>query len=183
MNQHLSLSNIPTAPVLMAALAVMSGYGDAVSEKQTAAREVGYQHEASQQVDQLASSIHKLIKDLKIMEDSFGVVIKAMLCENPVRMPKHMSMAESLDELGSTLESIRGMECALRDAVVPEVLADLHMNLRRGMARAREKVSIARSIIFQMTPRVAALDTKVNFDGLRDLADHSTKRLIQLAKA
>ena len=183
MTTQMTLGNIPTAPLLMAALALVGGYGAAVSIQQSAALDYGRQQEASQQNDQLASDIHMLIKKLKEMESGFWQVSKNLMAQEPVRLPDEMNAPEVLEELSDLLKSIRGMELALRSTEVPQGLEPLNMSLRRAMAKARENVAILHSLTSQIVTIPVTVESNIDLEGLRALADHSTKRLIELANA
>lgn len=182
MKPNLTL-NIPTASVLMAALAVVGNYGTAASDQQAVNRDGGPRHEANQQTDRLVADIHGVIKDFQEMSQAFGKIIKTLMSSNPVRMPDHMDTYETLAELGSLLESIRGMEQAAKSAVAPEGLDTLHLNFRRSMAQARESIAITYSLTRQMVTVPQDTDSGIDVDGLKALADHSTRRLIELANA
>lgn len=182
MKPNLTL-NIPTASVLMAALAVVGNYGAAVSVQQAVTQDGGPRHEANQQTDRLVAAVHLVIRDFQEMSQAFGKIIKSLMSSNPVRMPEHMDAHESLAELGSLLESIRGMEQALKSAVVPEGLDTLHLSFRRSMAQARESVAITYNLTCQMVTVPEDTDSGIDMDGLKALADHSTRRLIKLANA
>jgi hypothetical protein len=178
-----SPSSIPTASLLLAALALIGGYGAAVSVQAAADFDSSFRNEASQKSSQLAAEIHRLIKKAKQVENGFASIIKSMLARDPVRAPEGLDAQTKFEDLGRNLDSFRGMELTLRTAIVPEGLAEVHMDLRRAMARAREKIAITHSLFSQMLTAPESFESNVDGEGLRALAEHSTKRLIELANA
>lgn len=183
MTPQMNLSSISTAPVLMAALALVGGYGAAVSTQKAASHDDGRRHEVSRQNEKLAADIHDLVKSLNQMESEFGRIIKGLMAVDLSSLPDHMDGPQSLKDLGFLLESVRGMELTLRSIEVPDGLQPLHMNFRRALARARENISIVHSLTSQTMTIPADADSGINPEGLKALAEHSTKRLIELAKA
>ncbi|KIY18163.1 hypothetical protein RD00_13925 [Pseudomonas amygdali pv. tabaci] len=179
----MNLSSISTAPVLMAALALVGGYGDAVSTQKAASHDDERRHEVSQQNEKLAADIHNLVKSFNNMESEFGRIIKGLMAVDLSSLPDHMDAPETLNDLGFLLESVRGMEITLRSIEVPDGLHPLHMNFRRALARARESISVLYSLTSQTMTIPADVDSGINPEGLKALAEHSTKRLIELAKA
>ncbi len=175
--------SIPTASLLLAALALIGGYGAAVSVQAAADHDSGFRNEASQKSSQLAIEIHGLIKKAKQVENGFASIIKDMLARDPARTPEGLDAQAKLEDLGRNLDSFRGMELTLRSAIVPEGLAEVHMDLRRSMARAREKMAITHSLLSQMLTVPESFESTADGEGLRALAEHSTQRLIELANA
>jgi hypothetical protein len=178
-----SPSSIPTAPLLMAALALIGGYGAAVSVQAAADFDSVFRNEASQKSSQLADEIHALVKTAKQVETGFGKIIKSMLARDPARTPVGLDAQAKLADLGRNLDSFRGMELTLKTATVPEGLADIHMDLRRAMARARERIAITHNLFSQMLTVPEPFESSIDGEGLQALAEHSTKRLIELANA
>ncbi|UVL26833.1 hypothetical protein [Pseudomonas donghuensis] len=175
--------NVPTAPLLLAALALIGGYGAAASVQAAADYDNGFRREASLKSSQLADEIHNLIKGAKQVENGFGRIIKGLLASEPSRPPEGLDVQARLDEIGQSLDSFRGLELTLRTAIVPEGLSAIHMDLRRAMARAREKLAVTHSLLSQMQEAPKPFKSNIDGEGLRTLADYSTKRLIELAKA
>jgi hypothetical protein len=79
------------------------------------------------------------------------------------------------------LSAIRALEASLKIANVPSELASDHLGLRRAIAKTRSRLAMIDSFYKQFFVSYEEFESSVSPDGLRALADHTTKRLGEIA--
>lgn len=79
------------------------------------------------------------------------------------------------------LKAVRQLESDLKRAEVPSALSDDHINLRRAVAKVRGRLITIDGVYQQFLMKPEQFPSQLSADGLRDLADHTTRRLGHLA--
>tara|TARA_R110000764_G_scaffold236698_1_gene332167 strand:+ start:408 stop:920 length:513 start_codon:yes stop_codon:yes gene_type:complete len=166
-----------TPAVITAALGLLVGYDSALAV--TAPSAPATQHERSQNIQRLADEIHAVVADANSMEETFSRLIR-----NSAKSDlRDQFMAEGIQPLTDLLINLRGVEVGLKGAAVPEELDELHLNMRRAIAKGRARVATFHSMASQAFSLPKVVDGKAGGTGLQVLAEHSTKRLIEMASA
>lgn len=88
--------------------------------------------------------------------------------------------AEKFEQLPSLINMTRGLEAALRGAVVPAELADEHMALRRAVAKTRGRLMMLYSLFRQVNETPSVFESDISAEGLSALAEHTTRKLAQV---
>lgn len=165
-----------TPAVITAALGLLVAYNSAVSAKDGDLPSSA-PYEQQQELQELAEEIHALIRDAQKLENSYRSWAKSLsdgsVC--PVTQEGYLKLTELLTNL-------RGVELGLKSAAVPEPLAPLHMEARRAVAKGRSWVAVVHDMMRQAFAQ-DSIEGKTDGDALRVLADHTTKRLVELANA
>lgn len=89
--------------------------------------------------------------------------------------------AEKFNRIASLLLATRGLETALRSAEPPADLREEHLDLRRAVAKTRSRLATLDSLFKQATQKPFYVNTGMDTDGLKALAEHSTRRLTEIA--
>lgn len=166
-----------TPAVITAALGLLVGYDSAVAAE-TAGYSASAPHEQKQELQALAEEIHALVRNAKELERTYMSVAKsyAQGSLSPIPQDAYLKLTELLTNL-------RGVELGLKNAEVPVPLSSLHMEARRAIAKGRSWVAVVHDIMRQASVPPDSIDGKANGEALRALADHATKRLVELANA
>lgn len=166
----------PTPAVITAALGLLVAYNSAVSARDGDLPSSA-PYEQKQELQELAEEIHALIRDAQKLENSYKSWAKSLSdgSVRPVTQEGYLKLTE-------LLTSLRGVELSLKNAAVPESLASLHMDARRAVAKGRSWVAAVHDMMRQAFPQ-DSIDGKADGEALRVLADHTTKRLAELADA
>lgn len=82
---------------------------------------------------------------------------------------------------GQLLSAIRVLEGALRDAVVPVDLSADHLALRRAVAKTRTRLATLDTYYRQFFVIPEEFESAADPKGLKALADHTTRRIQELA--
>lgn len=88
---------------------------------------------------------------------------------------------ELLQRTPETLSQIRGLETALKAAEVPDGIAEEHMAFRRSVAKVRGRIAQLESLIRQAKQAPNFVHSDISMDGLKALADFTTKQFEQMA--
>jgi hypothetical protein len=79
------------------------------------------------------------------------------------------------------LSAIRALEASLKAADVPAELSTDHLGLRRAIAKTRSRLAMLDNFYKQFFVSFEEFDSAASADGLKALADHTTKRLGEIA--
>lgn len=172
-----TISNCSDA-VIKAALKLMVGY-QAASVQQPDSPTRTAQIEQQQAMQALPEAIHAVIHKARELERVSTGLSKKCTRDGvePYIGPEEYSMFQEL------VASLRGIELALKNVVVPAPFSELHAQLRRYVAKGRSWVSVVNDLARQAYEAPRSIDEQTSGDALRALADHSTKRLVVLANA
>lgn len=165
-----------TPAVISAALGLLVGYDSAVAQV-TNPHVVRHENQKAHQ--DLANDIHGVVKSARDLEATFKALAKRCT-EGDVR---RYVKPEGYAHIGAMLKDLRGVEIGLKSASVPVELADLHMSARRAIASGRSWVAAVHLLASQAYEAPETFESDIDLEGLRALAEHSTKRLVQLANA
>lgn len=171
------MSNLSQA-VITAALGLMVGY-ESASAQQADSQTQTVPIEQQQTMQALAKTIHAVMKQAHELERVFMSLAKKYTQDGVETYigPEDCSVLQEL------VTSLRGIELALKNVVVPDPLSDLHMQLRRSVAKGRSWVSVVNDMARQAYQAPRSIEGQANGEALRALADHTTKRLVVLANA
>ncbi|AVH38079.1 hypothetical protein AL532_17900 [Pseudomonas monteilii] len=120
------------------------------------------------------------IKSLNIVRLQFAEINKHALSKG---FPKHMLTEEQTKNLAVILLGIRKIESDLKKTVAPNGLETLHAELRRTLAEARSEVVVTFEMARQIRFKPEQVEGRIDMNGLKALADHSTRKLLELASA
>ncbi len=167
-----------TAPaVITAALGLLVGYDSAMAVTSPSAPPT--QNERNQDIQRLADNIHEVAAAAKTLEETFSNLIRGSVKADI----RGFFAWEGIQPLADVLQSVRGVEVGLKSATVPEELEALHMDMRKAIAKGRARVATFHSMVCQAYGIPDVVEAKASASGLQALAEHSTKRLIELANA
>ncbi|SDS03672.1 hypothetical protein SAMN05216198_1037 [Halopseudomonas litoralis] len=166
-----------TPAVITAALGLMVGYDSAVGA--AAPSEPVARNERHQDLQRVADNIHSVISDARALEATYTSLVKRAT-NTDIRAFVSPDDLGTLEEL---LKNLRGVEVGLKGADVPAELMDLHMQVRRAIAKGRSRVAAFYSLAWQAYTEPKVVAARASGEGLRSLADHTTRRLVELANA
>lgn len=159
--------------LILAALAVVGDYAVAGPSVQRQAAQI---ESPSQQA--WRAERRRLLEELRTgfleLDDIYSKALQ-------VTLKRDSFDAELFERLPELIGQSRGLETALRGAVVPADLADEHMALRRAVAKVRGRLVQLESLLTQTHETPHYVESSIDMDGLKALARHTTQRLAQLA--
>lgn len=170
-----------TPAILSAAVGIMASY-TSVSAADVHRQSPGFSHQQSQEELAVAQSIHEFIKSCRVMEQRYRAAVKDV-CELPASELAAVLTATELAEFTEHLQQIRNIETLLRTIRVPEQFAALHGEARKALAKGRSYVALLHDLTMQAIRVPTTVPGEASPDGLKALAGHSTKRLVELANA
>lgn len=88
---------------------------------------------------------------------------------------------ETFSRISELLSMVRGLELALKSASPHPAFADQHLEFRRAVANTRARLVQLDSVYKQAVRIPHYVDTKIDLEGLRALADFTTERLAKIA--
>ncbi|MCI3943848.1 hypothetical protein K0038_00849 [Pseudomonas syringae] len=88
---------------------------------------------------------------------------------------------EAFGRVAELLSITRGLEVSLKAVTPPQSVSALHMDFRRAVAKTRARLSELDSIYRQSSFVPHYVDTKIDLNGLKALADLSTVGLAKIA--
>ncbi|MNZ93025.1 hypothetical protein D3C78_1120780 [compost metagenome] len=98
-----------------------------------------------------------------------------------VTLKREVFAADKFEQLPGLISQTRGLEAALKAATVPAELAAEHMALRRAVAKTRGRLVTLKGLFAQTVETPSYVESSIDMNGLKALADHSTRRLAELA--
>lgn len=125
-----------------------------------------------------AANLKRALEDLRdgwdeldsIFADAIRVVLKRSNFDGDL-----------LQRTPEILSQVRGLETALKAAVVPTEVSEEHMAFRRSVAKTRGRIAQLDSLIRQAKQTPTFVHSDISMDGLKALADFTTKQFEQLA--
>lgn len=177
----MSLMSNLTPAILSAAVGVLASYST-VSSADTVRQAVNCSHQQSQEDVAVAAAIHALIKECGEMERRTRAAIKEACAMSASELADLLSPSE-LNEFENYVQQLRDIEIVLKTFEVPDQFEMLHTQLRRALAKGRSSVVLLHELTVQAMKAPALVPGVANPEALRALADHTTKRLVQLANA
>ncbi|MFV1943910.1 hypothetical protein VPH49_24230 [Pseudomonas luteola] len=124
------------------------------------------------------SEIDKSLKELRDVTDKFSEINRHIVKHG---IPEKMLEHQHVVQLVGMMIGIRKMEADLKNSSPPAPLAEQHMRLRKAMAAARFEIVATYDFHRQALSGPKHFESDINMEGLKALADHSTKRLLELA--
>lgn len=165
-----------TPAVVAGALGLLACYGSSLPDDN---QQPLVQVERSQKLQNIADQIHSVIRDARNFEETFRAIARKYAKNDP----RQYLDSEGVTKLAGVLESVRWVEAGLADVEAPEPLAALHMDLRRALARGRSWLTVSHDLARQAFEVPEVAESRLNGDGVRALAKHSTQRLVGMANA
>ncbi|MDM9601310.1 hypothetical protein QTN23_17470 [Pseudomonas shirazica] len=161
------------APALIvAALALVGDY--TTLSLQSRAVEVREASATPPSSPDLRSVIAELTHGWLVLESIYSRRVIALMKSDTFDQTKYLKNAE-------LLKAVRQLEGGLQAANVPTALYDEHQNLRRAVAKVRSKMVVIDGIYQQFFLTPDEFQSALSAPGLRDLADHTTRKLNRLA--
>lgn len=176
----MSLMKDLTPAILSAAVGIMASYSTA-SSADTVRQATSSSHQQSQEDVAVANAIHALIKEC-VMEQWARAAIKEA-CAMPTSELAHLLNASELNELEEYVQQLRDLETLLKTIEVPEQFEGLHANLRRALAKSRSSLVLLQDLTLQAMKSPVVVPGVASPAAIRALAEHTTKRLVELANA
>jgi hypothetical protein len=159
-------------PLVLAAMTLVGGYAQAIEYTAPALRA---QIECSKSdMESMRVVMSELIDGWKELDAIYGRLLHKTLESGEFDPDKFSRIAELL---GMT----RGLEVALKAATPPGSMQGLHMEFRRAVAGTRSRLAELDSIYKQATRVPHYVDTNIDLNGLKALADHTTAGAERLA--
>ena len=177
----ISLMKDLTPAILSAAVGIMASYSTA-SSAGTVRQVASSSHQQSQEDVAVANAIHALIKECGVMEQWARAAIKEA-CAMPTSELAHLLNASELNEFEEYVQQLRDLETLLKAIEVPEQFEGLHANLRRALAKGRSSLVLLQDLTLQAMKSPVVVPGVAGPVAIRALADHTTKRLVELANA
>lgn len=179
----MAISNINTNPLAAVALAVsaiLSGYDAIASEQVSPRAEISPASPAPvlAVLTAVKTNHQKALKMLKDCATQFEEMNKHARARG---YPKHMLTDEYGKQLVGLIFAAREIEASTKKAKVPIGLETQHAELRRALAETRSEIVVSFELVRQTRGTPTEFDGRVDLEGLRALAERSTKRLLELA--
>ncbi|MGN8247698.1 hypothetical protein [Pseudomonas sp. SMV7] len=175
-----SMKDLTTA-ILSSAIGIMAGYSN-VASADAAEHSRLPAIEQSQENIEIANYLHELVKDCNEMETGYRQLVKTLLKLSSEEVAGILTRAE-MEEYSVKLRELRNIETLLKNAEVPPQFQELHLSARKALAKGRTWVVAVHDVTLQAMQEPVIVDGSADPDGLKALADHSTKKVIELARA
>lgn len=167
--------------IVSAAVGIMAGY-TSVASADAAPQTADYTNQLSQEDIEVANDMHAFIKQCVLMEQNLRSIIK-QVCAMPTAELATLVPADEFAEIEANVEEIREVEVELKESEVPDQLLSLHNDVRRAVAKVRSCMVLLQDVTRQAMTVPEVVSGTADPEGIRALAQHTTKRLIELAKA
>lgn len=95
----------------------------------------------------------------------------------------HLLNASELNEFEEYVQQLRDLETLLKTIEVPEQFEGLHANLRRALAKGRSSLVLLQDLTLQAMKSPVVVPGIASPVAIRALAEHTTRRLVELANA
>jgi hypothetical protein len=159
-------------PLVLAAMTMVGGYAQAIDHQAPALRA---QYECSKDdMESMRGAMSDLIEGWKDLEGIYAQLLRSTLDTNEFK-------SETFGRIAELLSMTRGLEVTLRAATPPAAIAALHMEFRRAVAGTRSRLADLDSIYRQATIVPHYVDTHIDLNGLKALADHTTAQVSRIA--
>lgn len=159
-------------PLVLAAMSLIGEYAQAIDYQAPTSR---VQNECAKGcTDSLRVVMTELISGWKELEGIYTQLLSRTLD------------ADSFDEemfsrIAQLLSVTRALEVTLKAATPPQGLASEHMEFRRAVASTRSRLADLSGIYRQSTVIPHYVDTRIDFNGLKELADYTTAGMARIA--
>lgn len=161
------------APALIvAALALVGDYSTISHQEGSTAVRESCTNPAS--LSNLRGVIAELTQGWTDLDSVYSQSVAAVVNANYLDDTKYLKNME-------LLQAVKQLEENLRNAEVPTALQSDHVGLRRAVAKVRTRMTMIDSIYQQFFVKPEEFQSDLTRGGLRDLADHTTRRLGLLA--
>lgn len=170
-----------TPAIMSAAIGIMAGYST-VTSAETLRGATDCVHEQTQEDLKLASAIHGFIKSCERMETMYRATVKEF-ADLPASELASVLTPKELSEFTDHIQEIRNIELLLKNSEVPEQFSDLHLRARKALAKGRSWVVVLYDMTMQSRQAPDIEPGLASGEGLKALASHTTKRLVDLAAA
>lgn len=135
-------------------------------------------HESSShrhpKIRDLRSTISDLTSGWSELDQIYSEAVKAAYASGTFDDERFLRNIELLSE-------IRALEASLKAANVPDELSADHLGLRRAIAKTRSRLAMLDNFYKQFFVSFEEFDSAAPADGLKALANHTTKRLGEIA--
>lgn len=159
-------------PLVLAAMTLVGGYAQAIDQQAPALRA---QFECSKNdTEAMRAVMSDLINGWRDLEDIYARLLRTTLETNDFE-------SETFERIAELLSMTRGLEVTLKAVTPPVGIAALHMDFRKAVAGTRARLADLDSIYRQATRVPHYVDTHIDFNGLKALADHTTARVRRIA--
>lgn len=170
-----------TPAIMSAAIGIMAGYST-VTSAETLRGATDCVHEQTQEDVKIASAIHTFIKACEGMETRYRATVKEF-ADVPAHELASVLTPQELSEFTNHIQELRNIEVLLKNFDVPEQFSDLHLRARKALAKGRSWVVILHDMTIQSLQSPEVEPGLASGEGLKALASHTTKRLVDLAVA
>ncbi|MGR3892796.1 MULTISPECIES: hypothetical protein [Pseudomonas] len=161
------------APALIvAALALVGDYSTISHQEDSRAVRESCANPVS--LSNLRGAISELTQGWAELDSVYSQSVAAVMKSSSLDDTKYLKNIE-------LLQAVRQLEENLRLADVPPPLQPDHIALRRAIAKVRTRMTTIDSIYQQFFVKPEEFQSDLSRTGLRDLAEHTTRRLGQLA--
>ncbi|MGX0957424.1 hypothetical protein AB7M18_003552 [Pseudomonas viridiflava] len=159
-------------PLVLAAMTLVGGYAQASDQQAPSMRS---QVEcARSDMESMRGVMSGLVQDWNELEEIYARLLAKTLESDSFD-------ADQFDRIRELLSMTRSLEVTLKAVVPPSSMAGIHMEFRKSVARTRSRLSDLDRIFHQSTSVPHYVDTKIDLNGLRALADITTAGLAKTA--
>lgn len=159
-------------PLVLAAMSLVGGYAQAIDYQSPDSR---VQTECvNGRTESLREMMTELITGWTELEGIYARLLKRTLGADAFD-------EEMFSRISEFLSMTRALEVTLKAATAPQGLTQQHMEFRRAVASTRSRLSDLDSIYRQTKGIPHYVDTRIDFNGLKDLADYTTAGLARIA--
>jgi hypothetical protein len=157
------------APTLIvAALALVGDYSTLA--RQAGTSEVQEASAPASGLSNLSSVIAKVTEGWLALDSIYAKTVAALVNADTFDEGKYLKNIE-------LLKAVRQLENDLKGASVSAVVNSEHLALRRAVAKVRTRMVAIHGLYQQFSVTPDVFQTELSGDGLRDLDDHTTRRL------
>ncbi|WP_134677514.1 hypothetical protein [Ectopseudomonas khazarica] len=153
-----------------------------VASADTVRYAIDYTQQLSQEDLIVANKINAFVKQCRNMELETKAAIKEACAMSTAKLGSLLSDSEYAEMLGY-IEQVRSTELKLKVVDVPDQFVLLHAELRRSLAKLRSSMVLLHDVTLQAMKAPVIVPGHADPEAIRALAAHTTRRLIELAKA
>lgn len=165
----------------MAVTAALGSYEALASEPNSAVPAFVSDRQSSPPTLGILESAHQdAMKKLRASTSKFTEINKSIMAKG---FPPHMTTEEESKRLAIMMLGIRQIEAEVKKATVTGDSMQFHAELRRAVAELRSEIVVTFEMLRQVRGAPEHTLGRVDMDGMRALAAHSTDRLLELASA
>lgn len=159
-------------PLALAAMTLVGGYAQAIDHQAPSLRS---QYECvKNDMESMRGVMSDLIEGWKELEGIYAQLLRKTL-ETSEFEP------DTFERIADLLSITRGLEVTLKAVTPPPAISSLHMDFRRAVAGTRSRLADLDSIYRQATRSPHYVDTRIDFNGLKALADFTTAGVAKIA--